>query len=79
MDDNRNRKLDLDEFKTGLQDYGLHFTKEETRDLFNAFDVDKSGQIDFDEFLDKLRVILNELRLFEMFVISIYNNLNHNQ
>lgn len=56
MDDNKNKKLDLDEFSKGINEYGLNYSKEEMRELFNAFDKDKSGQIDFDEFLEKLRV-----------------------
>jgi Ca2+-binding EF-hand superfamily protein len=56
MDDNRNHKLDLAEFSKAMQDYGLGYNKEEVQELFNAFDKDHSGQIDFDEFLEKLRV-----------------------
>jgi Ca2+-binding EF-hand superfamily protein len=56
MDDNKNRKLELEEFRKGVTEYGLNYSKEEMRELFNAFDKDHSGAIDFDEFLEKLRV-----------------------
>ena len=56
MDDNKNKKLDFEEFKKGVTEYGLNYSKEEARELFNLFDKDKSGQIDFEEFLEQLRV-----------------------
>ena len=56
MDDNKNKKLDFEEFKKGVTEYGLNYTKDEVRELFNMFDKDKSGQIDFEEFLEQLRV-----------------------
>ena len=56
MDDDGNRSLDLKEFRKGLHDYGLHLDKLEEEELFNIFDKDGSGTIDFDEFLVRLRV-----------------------
>ncbi len=58
FDDNRDRKLDLDEFKKGINDYGLAYSKDEVIELFRAFDNDHNGSINFDEFLEKLRVTL---------------------
>jgi hypothetical protein len=57
MDDDGNRKLDFNEFKKGIHDYGLNLEPEEIRELFNHFDTDKSGSLDFDEFLKALRVL----------------------
>lgn len=57
MDDNKNKKLDFDEFRKGITEYGLNYSKEEISEIFAIFDRDKSGQIDFDEFLERLRVI----------------------
>ena len=59
MDDDGSKKLNFDEFKKGIQEYGLGFSKEEIKDMFFAFDTDKSGQVDFDEFLIRLRVSQN--------------------
>lgn len=59
MDDDRSRSLDLKEFLKGLNDYGVMIEKEEAKDLFERFDHDKSGTIDFDEFLVTLRVTIN--------------------
>lgn len=56
MDDNENRSLDFKEFLKGLNDYGLMMEKDEAAALFQLFDHDGSGSIDFDEFLVTLRV-----------------------
>ena len=58
MDDNKNKKLDFEEFRKGVNEYGLNYNKDEISELFRLFDKDGSGQIDFDEFLEKLRVNL---------------------
>lgn len=39
-----------------MHDYGLGYSKEEVKDLFNCFDRDHSGTIDFEEFLERLTV-----------------------
>lgn len=59
MDDDKSRSLDMKEFLKGLNDYGILIEKEEAKDLFEKFDHDKSGTIDFDEFLVTLRVTMH--------------------
>jgi Ca2+-binding EF-hand superfamily protein len=66
MDDNKNKKLDFEEFKKGITEYGLNYSKEEIKEIFNVFDKDKSGQIDFEEFLERLRVGT----IFTIFIIK---------
>lgn len=56
MDDNSSRSLDLKEFLKGLNDFGVSINKEEATAVFQHFDRDGSGTIDFDEFLVALRV-----------------------
>jgi len=56
MDDNNSRSLDVKEFLKGLSDYGVLMEKAEALSLFQVFDRDGSGMIDFDEFLLTLRV-----------------------
>lgn len=63
MDDDGSKKLNFDEFKKGIQEYGLGFSKEEIKDMFFAFDTDKSGQVDFDEFLIRLRPAMGRSRV----------------
>lgn len=63
MDDDENRSLDKKEFFKGLHDYGLtEITKEQADELFQIFDKDGSGTIDFDEFLVKLRPPMSQAR-----------------
>jgi len=62
MDDNRDKKLTEEEFRTGCNDFGLDLDASEITTLFNAFDKDKSGSINFDEFLVSLRPPLNDMR-----------------
>ena len=61
MDDDRNKKLSLEEFRKGINEYGLGFTRDEINSIFSIFDKDKSGQIDFEEFLINLRVCTSSL------------------
>jgi Ca2+-binding EF-hand superfamily protein len=56
MDDDKNRKLSVDEFKKGIDEYGLNFSKAEIEQIFHDMDTDNSGSVDFDEFLRRLRV-----------------------
>lgn len=56
MDDDNSRSLDFKEFTKGLNDYGILMDKQEVMAVFERFDRDGSGTIDFDEFLITLRV-----------------------
>ncbi|XP_062509566.1 calcyphosin-like protein isoform X2 [Corticium candelabrum] len=62
MDDDGNKKLDYNEFQKGIFDYGLNLEPEEVRAMFNQFDSDKSGTLDFDEFLKALRPPMSKAR-----------------
>jgi len=55
MDDNNNRSLDTYEFNKALKDYMLGFNDSEMKALFNYFDIDKGGSVDYDEFLRAIR------------------------
>lgn len=56
MDDDGTKSLDFEEFMKGMETYGLILAKESAADLFRLFDKDGSGTINFDEFLEKIRV-----------------------
>jgi len=56
IDDDGNRSLSLPEFKKGCRDYGLDLENDVIQQMFKHFDADRSGSIDFDEFLRALRV-----------------------
>lgn len=55
MDDNGNHKLDLNDFRFGMQDYGISLSKEESLALMKRFDRDGDGMVNYDEFLRFLR------------------------
>jgi calcyphosin len=56
MDDDGNRKLNMDEFRKGVEEYGLNFSKNDIAELFRTMDIDRNGSIDYEEFLRRLRV-----------------------
>jgi Ca2+-binding EF-hand superfamily protein len=76
LDDNRNHKLDKRELSDGLKDYGIHLTDAQTDCLFDSFDRDSNGQVNFDELLVALRGELNENRL--SWIKAAYNKLDKN-
>lgn len=69
MDDDNSRTLDLKEFTKGLNDYGVLMEKNEALTLFQQFDRDGSGHIDFDEFLLTLRVATRSVFVLHFFHI----------
>lgn len=63
MDDNGNKTLELPEFAKGVAECKLEFTDVDIRTLFAAFDCDRSGTVNYDEFLRHVRGPLNQNRL----------------
>ncbi len=55
MDDNHSMSLDKFEFNKAMQDYMLGFSEGEISKLFNHFDLDRSGLVEYDEFLRVIR------------------------
>eukprot|EP00117_Sycon_ciliatum_P045969 scpid93001/ scgid32982/ Calcyphosin-like protein len=62
MDDNNSRSLDIYEFTKAVNDYMLGFSQGEVKQLFQFFDVDGSGAVDYDEFLRALTGPMNNRR-----------------
>lgn len=56
------RSIDIKEFKKGIRDYGIDLEPDEVMEMFQEFDRDGSGTIDFDEFLFKLRPPMSKSR-----------------
>lgn len=62
MDDNNSKSLDKYEFTKAMTDYMLGFTEGEIQKLFAYFDFDRSGLIEFDEFVRAIRGPMNANR-----------------
>ena len=56
MDQKGDFKLDADDFRWGLLDFGVQITKEEAQEVLSRFDTDHSGSVNFKEFLTAIRV-----------------------
>ena len=56
MDDNLNGTLDFPRFKKAMADYRLGLPDDEAKSLFVAFDINKSGTVDYEEFMRIVRV-----------------------
>ena len=63
MDDNHSMSLDKYEFTKAMQDYMLGFSDGEIAMLFRAFDLDRSGLIEYNEFLRVIRGPMNAGRV----------------
>jgi len=62
MDDDRNRRISLDELHYGLQDYGIHMEVKDLQLLLAAIDRDNTGSLSFDEFLVAIRGVISPRR-----------------
>jgi Ca2+-binding EF-hand superfamily protein len=55
--------LDIKEVQYGLADFGISLDDEQAKVVLQNFDRDRSGTVDFDEFLRVIRGDLNAFRL----------------
>jgi len=62
MDDDNSKTLNKAEFNKAMGDFALGFTVQQTTALFDYFDVDKSGTVEYDEFLRAIRGPMNSTR-----------------
>ena len=62
MDDNHSLSLDKFEFSKAMSDYMLGFSEGEIQTLFGYMDYDRSGLIEYDEFLRSIRGPMNQNR-----------------
>jgi calcyphosin len=74
MDDNHSMSLDKYEFNKAMQDYMLGFSEGEIGRLFSLFDYDKSGLVEYDEFVRTIRGPMNANR--KAVVAKAYNVLD---
>lgn len=63
MDDSGDKRLDFDEFAKAIRDFRVDLDPSMVQSLFNYFDADRSGLVDYEEFVHKLRGEMNEYRI----------------
>ena len=74
MDDNHSMSLDKFEFSKAMSDYMLGFSEGEVQVLFAHFDFDRSGLIEYDEFLRTIRGPMNANR--KAIVMRAFNKMD---
>jgi len=74
MDDNHSLSLDKFEFSKAMQDYMLGFSEGEIQTLFAHMDYDRSGLIEYDEFLRMIRGPMNNAR--KAIVMRAFNKMD---
>ena len=62
IDENSNKKIAFDEFEKLFKKYRFSLSEEEINNLFNYFDKDGSGFIDYEEFVNGICGNLNNFR-----------------
>ena len=63
MDEDGNNSLDRLEFRNAMRDLSVGLADSDIRLLFDYFDKDRSGSVDFDEFIQGVRDPLSDRRL----------------
>ena len=52
----------MEDFRWGLRNFGIILSNEELGTIFNAFDRNRNGVVDFQEFISVLKGEINEKR-----------------
>eukprot|EP00831_Metopus_contortus_P076929 TRINITY_DN7131_c0_g2_i10.p2 TRINITY_DN7131_c0_g2~~TRINITY_DN7131_c0_g2_i10.p2 ORF type:complete len:181 (-),score=40.73 TRINITY_DN7131_c0_g2_i10:249-791(-) len=77
MDDDNSKELNLAEFKKTVRDYRLKISELDSEKLFKIFDINRSGSINYDEFL---RMVVGEMNAFrKTLVVRVFNSLDRNK
>ncbi|XP_014668079.1 PREDICTED: calcyphosin-like protein [Priapulus caudatus] len=63
FDDDGSKRLDINEFRKGMHDYGVQLKPTEVEELFNLVDSDNSGSINYEEFLMVVRPPMSKARV----------------
>jgi len=74
VDDDGDKRLSIDEFRKMVAEHQLGWTAAQTQLVYNIFDKDGSGGIEFDEFLEGLRGPLSPRR--EQLVLKAFKLLD---
>lgn len=63
LDNNKNKTLDANELENGFRDFGINLNTEQVDVLVKFFDKDGSKTINFNEFLQAIRGVMNQSRI----------------
>ena len=63
MDSDESGALDLEEFKKALEDYKVGCSQEEAHQVFEIFDRNRDGIINFEEFMGAILGPLSDYRI----------------
>jgi Ca2+-binding EF-hand superfamily protein len=63
MDDDNSKSLDRNEFRKAIKDFKVEIPDDFIDTIFSAFDLNRDGTIDYDEFLRIIRGDLTPNRL----------------
>ena len=63
MDDDNSKSLDKNEFRKAINDFRVEIPANNIDTIFNAFDLNRDGTIDYDEFVRIIRGDLTANRL----------------
>ena len=77
LDENSDKKISFAEFEKMFKRYRLNLSEIEVNNLFNYFDKDKSGFIDYSEFLNGITGELNEFR--KNILKQVFDKLDKNE
>ena len=76
IDDDGSKCLNLPEFQKALRDFRVNLSEEDGRRLFQHMDADRSGEIDYEEFVHRIRGPMNNAR--KQLVSQAFNKLDKN-
>ena len=77
LDDDNSQTINFDSFERSAQDFRFGITFEEVEKLFDYFDKERNGRIDYDEFIRRIRGQMSDSR--KNIVEEIFNTLEPDQ
>lgn len=77
MGDDRSKSLNINEFIKALRDFRLDINDENATRLFRYFDIDRTGTINNEELMNRVRGEMNHFR--KQLILQAFNKLDRNR